>query len=84
MLRDPIHLDSPQHILDIGTGIGAINAANKYPSAEVIGTDLSPIQRSWVPPNCRFEVEDAESPWTSSRESFDLIHSRHLMGAISD
>lgn len=54
ILRDPIHLDSPQHILDIGagTGIWAIDSANKYPSAEVIGTevigtDLSPIQRSW-------------------------------------
>lgn len=35
-------LDRPQRILDIGTGTGiwAIDMADKYPSAEVIGTDL--------------------------------------------
>jgi methylase of polypeptide subunit release factors len=35
-------LDNPQRILDIGTGTGiwAIDMAYRYPSAEVIGTDL--------------------------------------------
>lgn len=27
--------------------------ADEYPEAEVIGTDISPIQPSWVPPNLR-------------------------------
>jgi methylase of polypeptide subunit release factors len=42
-------LKSPQKILDLGTGTGlwAIDAADKYPSAEVIGTDLSPTQPKW-------------------------------------
>lgn len=37
---------SPQRILDWGTGTGiwAIDIAEEFPSAEVIGTDLSPIQ----------------------------------------
>jgi len=38
--------DSPQRILDIGTGTGiwAIDMGDKYPSAEILGNDLSAIQ----------------------------------------
>lgn len=36
-----------------------------------------------VPPNCRFEVDDFEQPW-SYNESFDYIHGRELAGAIRD
>lgn len=48
---------NPQRIIDIGTGTGiwAIDAADKYPSAEVIGTDLrylpmlgSRLPRAWL------------------------------------
>lgn len=46
-------LENPHRILDIGTGTGiwAIDMADLYPSAEVTGTDISPIQSTWVPPN---------------------------------
>ena len=39
----------PGRILDIGTGTGiwAIDVGDDYPSAEIIGTDLSPTQPSW-------------------------------------
>ncbi|KAJ5124551.1 uncharacterized protein N7515_008376 [Penicillium bovifimosum] len=76
-----------QRALDIGTGTGiwAIDFADSYPSAEVTGTDLSPIQPSWVPPNLRFVVDDAESPWLySPSRPFDFIHARDLGGAIAD
>ena len=35
-----------QNVLDVGTGTGtwAMDFADEYPSAQVIGTDLSPIQ----------------------------------------
>jgi ubiquinone/menaquinone biosynthesis C-methylase UbiE len=54
--NDKLHespLDKPHRILDIGTGTGiwAIDMADQYPMAEVIGTDLSPIQPQWVPAN---------------------------------
>ncbi|KAE9969589.1 hypothetical protein BLS_005308 [Venturia inaequalis] len=51
-----------QRVLDLGTGTGiwAIDFADLYPSAEVIGTDLSMIQPDWVPPNLRFDIDDAE------------------------
>jgi hypothetical protein len=32
---------------------------DEFPDAQIIGTDLSPIQPSHVPPNVRFFVEDS-------------------------
>jgi SAM-dependent methyltransferase len=58
--------------------------ADQNPSSEVIGTDLSDTMPSWVPPNCRFELDDAELDWTYAPNSFDFIHMRYLMGAIGD
>ncbi|EEP77711.1 conserved hypothetical protein [Uncinocarpus reesii 1704] len=58
--------------------------ADEYPSAEVTGTDLSPIQPSFVPPNVSFEIEDATEEWTYPPNHFDLIHTRALYGAIAD
>ncbi|KZF25587.1 S-adenosyl-L-methionine-dependent methyltransferase [Xylona heveae TC161] len=76
--------DNPQRMLDIGTGTGiwAMDLADMYPSAEVIGTDLSPIQPKWVPPNLQFEIDDAESEWTYQPDTFDFIHFQNLTGAI--
>jgi len=31
-----------------------------------------------------FQIDDAESDWTFAKESFDLIHIRHLNGGIKD
>ncbi|KAL1303402.1 hypothetical protein AAFC00_006794 [Neodothiora populina] len=59
----------PQKILDVatGTGIWAVDMADTYPSAEVIGVDLSPIQPQMIPPNLAFEIDDVESDWLSIR-----------------
>ncbi|KAL8992238.1 MAG: hypothetical protein Q9169_007254 [Polycauliona sp. 2 TL-2023] len=80
----PIH--SPERILDVGTGTGiwAIEMAELFPDAQVVGTDLSPIQPTWVPPNCIFEVDDVTMEWTYRKESFDFIHSREMFGSIAD
>ena len=77
---------SPSKILDVGTGTGiwAIDVADAYPSTEVIGTDISPIQPSWVPPNCIFHIEDAQLEWTYPPATFDFVHMRALYGSISD
>jgi hypothetical protein len=58
--------------------------ADANPGSEVIGTDISPIQPSWVPPNCRFIIEDVQLNWTWQPSYFDLIHLRHMIGTIDD
>lgn len=58
--------------------------ADEYPGAEVIGTDISPVQPTWVPPNLKFEIDDATKPWTFADNSFDFVHIRYLNGSISD
>ncbi|KAJ5081276.1 S-adenosyl-L-methionine-dependent methyltransferase [Penicillium alfredii] len=75
-----------QEILDVGTGTGqwAIDMADEYPSARVTGVDLSPIQPSFVPPNCTFEIDDMTLPWTYDSHRFDFIHVRELFGSIPD
>ncbi|KAH7129389.1 S-adenosyl-L-methionine-dependent methyltransferase [Dactylonectria estremocensis] len=77
--------NNPQRVLDLGTGTGiwAIDFADEYPSAEVIGTDLSPIQPDWTPPNCFFEVDDFQDDWVY-KKPFDFIHARELEGCIAD
>ncbi|KAF4870755.1 Secondary metabolism regulator LAE1 [Colletotrichum siamense] len=77
--------DSPQKVLDLGTGTGiwAMDFADEFPSAQVTGVDISPIQPGWVPPNCKFQVDDIEQPWTWSKD-FDFIHIRHLEASIAD
>ncbi|KAF9766673.1 hypothetical protein IL306_000890 [Fusarium sp. DS 682] len=78
--------NNPQKILDVGTGTGiwAIDMADEYPSAEVIGTDISAVQPAFVPPNCSFQIDDAQLDWTFKPDEFDFIHLRYLYGAIDD
>lgn len=76
---------NPQGILDIGCGRGlwCIDMGDVYPSASVIGVDISPSQVTFVPPNVKFEIDDVEQEWTF-RTPFDYIHGQYLMGAIRD
>jgi SAM-dependent methyltransferase len=57
---------------------------DEFPSASVVGTDISPTQPSWVPPNVEFQIDDAQLEWTFEPESFDFIHIRYLQGSIAD
>ncbi|KAF4966964.1 hypothetical protein FSARC_5403 [Fusarium sarcochroum] len=73
-------------VLDIGTGTGiwAMDFGDEFPEAEVIGTDISPIQPSWVPPNVKFEIEDFTLNWTFPANSVDFVHLRFLYGSVPD
>ncbi|KAI0112833.1 S-adenosyl-L-methionine-dependent methyltransferase [Daldinia grandis] len=78
--------ENPQKVLDVGTGTGiwAIDFADVYPATEVIGTDLSPIQPAWMPPNVKFEIDDCLLDWTWPESHFDYIHMRMLYGSVPD
>jgi len=80
--RAPV--DNPNRVLDVGTGTGiwAIDFADQYPASHVIGTDFSPIQPGWVPPNLEFVIDDAEAEWTGHK--YDYVHIRMLAGSIMD
>ncbi|OBT66184.1 hypothetical protein VE03_05118 [Pseudogymnoascus sp. 23342-1-I1] len=76
---------NPHRVLDLGTGSGiwAIELADQFPSADVLGVDIAPIQPDWLPPNCHFEIDDVEEEFTY-RHKFDFIHSRDFLFSIKD
>ncbi|KFY13677.1 hypothetical protein V491_06328 [Pseudogymnoascus sp. VKM F-3775] len=76
--------ENPQKILDIGTGTGiwAIEVGDLYPSAHILGIDLTPIQPLWVPPNVEFIVDDCEKDWLTS--DVDLAHFRFMAMILRD
>jgi len=58
--------------------------ADKFPSAKVIGTDLSAIQPQWMPVNARMFVEDCEEQdWLHGAE-FDFVHYRSIANLVKD
>ncbi|KAI1152306.1 S-adenosyl-L-methionine-dependent methyltransferase [Nemania diffusa] len=77
--------DHPLKILDLGTGTGtwAIDVAEMYPSANVLGIDLSPIQPPWTPPNCKFMIDDVEDTWENGRD-WDFVHLRNMIPILKD
>ena len=79
-------VSEPQRILDLGTGSGiwAVDMADRFPSAEVLGFDIAAIQPLWIPPNCQFEILDVETDWLQRKDSFDFIHGREFIFAIRD
>ncbi|CAJ2502347.1 Uu.00g097410.m01.CDS01 [Anthostomella pinea] len=76
----------PRRILDIATGTGmwAIEVAEEFESATVIGTDLSPVQPELVPPNLHFYIHDARTNDWWWPDPFDYIHLRMTLGAWAD
>ncbi|KAK3356515.1 S-adenosyl-L-methionine-dependent methyltransferase [Lasiosphaeria hispida] len=75
-----------ENVLDIGTGTGiwAIDFADQYPEATVTGTDITPVQAAFVPPNLKFEIEDCNTDWTFAPNHFDFVHLRWMIGSILD
>ncbi|KAI2478875.1 Tam Trans-aconitate methyltransferase [Pyrenophora tritici-repentis] len=73
-------------VLDLGTGTGiwAMDMADKYPLANIIGVDIAATQPAFVPPNCTFEIDDVEEDWPYRPDHFDFIHGRDLMTAVRD
>ncbi|EPE06649.1 methyltransferase domain-containing protein [Ophiostoma piceae UAMH 11346] len=74
-------ITDPQRIIDLGTGTGiwAMEVGDKYPMAQVVGVDLSPIQPVWVPPNVSFIIDDIEDEWITSTGVYDYVHLRTVL-----
>ncbi|KAK2050679.1 S-adenosyl-L-methionine-dependent methyltransferase, partial [Colletotrichum somersetense] len=79
----PLDKNKIHRILDIGTGTGvwAMQMAEEFPNAEIVGNDLSAIQSTWVPPNVKFVLDDVESSWVNT-ENYDFIFCRYMAGAL--
>lgn len=90
LARGGLHLaplkEDIENAVDIGTGSGlwSIDFADRYPNCNVVGTDISPIQPSWVPPNLRFEIDDATKEWTFKENFFDFVHIMFLNGCCTN
>ncbi|KAI1154444.1 tam domain protein [Nemania diffusa] len=76
----------PKKILDLATGTGmwAIEMAEEFEESMVVGTDLSPIQPEFVPPNAHFYIHDARLDEWWWPDPFDYIHIRMALGAWDD
>src|SRR5215813_1591116 len=87
-------LKQPMDILDVGTGTGrwALEMAQYFPSAQVIGVDVNPppvdeVARIGVgadlrPPNYRFMPGNVLEGLPFPDGSFDYVHMRLLFSAI--
>lgn len=80
-----------RHILDVGAGSGkwAIEMAETFPDAEVLGIDLrlpSVLQDPShpVPSNCSFKIADANRDMEALGSVFDIVHERCVDAGIHD
>jgi len=56
---------------------------DKFPNAQVLGIDLSPIQPDWLPDNVRFLVDNCEEEWLNG-SGWDFVHFRHMAPHLKD
>ena len=82
----PLKKENVKRVLDVGTGTGiwAIDFAEEFPDAQVIGTDISAIQPTSVPYNLAWLIDDCETSDWDYGFSFDYVHIRTLFGSIKD
>ncbi|OAA70274.1 hypothetical protein ISF_02248 [Cordyceps fumosorosea ARSEF 2679] len=79
-------VENPKYCLDAatGTGIWAIQYAQENPACEVIGADLSLIQRQQSSPNCRFVQRDLENEEWKFEQKVDYVHFRFVVTCFDD
>ncbi|KAI0759408.1 S-adenosyl-L-methionine-dependent methyltransferase [Trametes elegans] len=72
---------SPSAILEIGAGTGAwaIDAANRFPTAQVVAIDLHPLPARPLPTNLAFEPVDITGPFPFPDGAFDIVHMRFVL-----
>ncbi|KAH8691402.1 S-adenosyl-L-methionine-dependent methyltransferase [Talaromyces proteolyticus] len=79
-------INHPRRILDCGCGGGnwAVEVAERYPSTQVIGVDISPhLQPLDLPDNLWLQIDDLNRSFTFPSRHFDLVHSRLVASGIN-
>lgn len=73
-------------ILDVGTGTGtwACELAERNPGCRVYGIDLHQVTPAKVPQNVVFETVDVMTGFPFNTGTFDFVHSRLLVGGITN
>lgn len=73
-------------ILDVGCGSGiwCLQMAEDYPSAMIVGMDVSPIQPKTKPASVEWIVSDMEKEWPFADGYFDFIHLSLVHGCVAD
>ncbi|KAI0099867.1 S-adenosyl-L-methionine-dependent methyltransferase [Nemania sp. FL0031] len=82
--RIPLNVEQ---IVDLGSGTGLwpTEMAVRYPQAQILGIDISRIQKTnAVPPNVRYSIGNVEDPWPVPDSSVDFLHARSLAGGVTD
>lgn len=95
MMRSALHgnyaapISAPESILDVGSGTGrwAIEMAQLFPAARVVGTDVAaPTSetntRELLPLNYSFQAGNILEGLPFPDASFDFVHQRYMIGAI--
>ncbi|KAJ4865241.1 methyltransferase domain-containing protein [Trichoderma breve] len=78
-------VSKPGKILECGFGAAdwAVDVAEHYPDAEVVGLDISPHMIPEVlPDNLDLQVDDLNGEFTFPSNYFDVVHSQMMAGGI--
>lgn len=76
---------NPRRVLDLGCGAGnwAVDVAEQYPQAEVLGIDISPhMFPDELPSNLELQIDDINKEFTFESNHFDVVHSQMVAGGI--
>ena len=68
--------------------VRVIDMAREFPHAEIVGMDFVPPaginNMVDLPPNCRFEVDDANESMVHYEQKFNVVHVRSADPGIND
>ncbi|KZO90766.1 S-adenosyl-L-methionine-dependent methyltransferase [Calocera viscosa TUFC12733] len=73
--------ENPKKILEIsvGSGVWALEVAEQFPGAEVVGVDIVEPKLERKPTNFTFKMLNVvKDPWPFASDTFDIVHCRFL------
>lgn len=93
LFPEGLHLDPLRNVLDLACGPGgwALEMANTFPAAQIIGVDISAGMVGYAQqlaevqqlPNTRFRVMDIHQPLDFPDNFFDFVNARLLSGSMT-